>query len=196
VARTSESNATVARGAALVAVAVLAGLFLLRNGLDTEVTRTADRDTAPITAPEEATDAETTDPEVTEPDPEATDEGPVAPADPEPADAPRPRDQLSVIVLNGSGLTGAAGRWSDGIGEHGYQMQSPGNANARVEVTQVMFQPGFDADAVRLVADLGAPAGVSAQALPPEPPGDIGEAQIVVVVGPDIADGDPPPPTG
>jgi hypothetical protein len=204
--RSTEPSANPARGAILVVVAIAVGLFLLRNGIDTDVTRTDDRASQTTGATDDgatddgatddgATDDGATDDGATDDgatDDGATDDGSTDPPD----DGVRPPSEVSVIVLNGSGLAGAAGRWSDGIAAYGYQMLPPDNANGRVEITQVQHQAGFEAEAAALVESLGSPPGVSPQPLGGEPPGPIANAQIVVVVGPDVAQGDPPPPTG
>ena len=93
-----------------------------------------------------------------------------------------------MIVLNGTATSGVAKRVSDPLATAGYQTAPPGNATADVEATQVFFGPGFEAEAAAVATAIGAPAG-AVQPLPATPPGNIGGAQVVVVVGPDLAGG-------
>jgi hypothetical protein len=178
--RPSEPTPSVARGAALVVAAVLVGLFLLRNGIDTSAVVTAER---PSPSNGATTDG-------------ATDEGddlddlddPDAPTTTEPV--ARPPAQVSAIVLNGSGVAGAAGTYTTALSDRGYQTVEAGNANARVESTEVYFTPGFDQEALVLARSIGSTA--TPQPLGTPPPGDVGTANVVVVLGPDLASVDPP----
>jgi len=172
--RPSEPTVNPARGAALVVVAVLLGLVLLRNGLDTSevVTSSPDR-----TATDEGGDEGDggTD--------EGTDEG---------SDTPttvpvRPPAEVSVIVLNGTSVAGVAGSYSEALGTAGYQMLDPGNATTKTGVTLVYFTEGFEAEAAAVAVAAGAPATVVPQPLPDPPPGDVGAANVVVVIGTDLA---------
>jgi hypothetical protein len=189
--RATEPAASPVRGAILVVVAIAVGVFLLRNGLDTDVAVTADDGSPETTAPsaddgddgsegDGGGDGGTTD------DTETT----------QTTVAVRPPAEVRVIVLNGSSVTGAAGTWSDGLQANGYDMLEAGNANAAVEITQVLHQGGFRREAASVVEALGSPAGVSPQRLGSAPPGEIGDANVVVVVGPDLASGQPPAPGG
>ncbi len=179
--RSSEPVANPARGAALVVLAVVVGLFLLRNGLDTSeaITNQGSGGSDGSEATDEATDDVATDegPEETT----TTTLGGRAPAD------------IPTIVLNGSGVTGAAGRYSEFLASLGYNLTNPAGANAdnRVDTTIVYFAPGFDAEAAALVAALGAPASVVPVTLPVAPPGPIAGASVVVVVGSDIGNTTP-----
>lgn len=171
-----------ARGAALVVVAVLVGLFLLRNGLDTSevVTASDDDSEADGGAADEGTD-------------DATDEGTettntaLPPA--------RTPDQVPTIVLNGSGVSGAAGRYSEFLGSRGYQLTDPdgANANANVPTTQILYAEGFEQEALELAEAIGA-AAIAPAPLGAEPPGEIMGAMVVVVLGPDLAETDPAAP--
>ena len=84
-----------------------------------------------------------------------------APAKPKPVAAPtvgKPklsRAETSVIVLNGSGRSGAAAASAERIRGVGYTIGSVGNApRSDFARTIVMFRPGYRAEAVRLAADL------------------------------------------
>lgn len=172
--RPSEPTVNPARGAALVVVAVLLGLVLLRNGLDTSevVTSSPDR-----TATDEGGDEGDggTD--------EGTDEGTDTPT----TVPVRPPAEVSVIVLNGTSVAGVAGSYSEALGTAGYQMLDPGNATTKTGVTLVYFTEGFEAEAAAVAVAAGAPATVVPQPLPDPPPGDVGAANVVVVIGTDLA---------
>jgi LytR cell envelope-related transcriptional attenuator len=65
------------------------------------------------------------------------------------------RGETSVIVLNGSGRSGAAAANADRVRGLGYTIGTVGNApRSDFTRTLVMFRPGYRAEAVRLAADL------------------------------------------
>ena len=173
-----------ARGAALVVVAVLVGLFLLRNGLDTSEVVTASDNGA------EADGGEADGGAADEGTDDATDEG----AETTDTTLPPARtpDQVPTIVLNGSGVSGAAGRYSEFLGSLGYQLTDPdgANANANVPSTQILYAEGFEQEAVELADAIGA-AAIAPAPLGAEPPGETMGAMVVVVLGPDLAETDP-----
>ena len=179
--RSSEPVANPARGAALVVLAVVIGLFLLRNGLDTSeaITNQGGGGSGGSEATDEATD-----------DTAPTDEGPEETTTTlggrAPADVP-------TTVLNGSGVTGAAGRYSEFLASLGYNLTNPtgANADANTETTLVYFAPGFEAEAAAIVTALGAPATVVPATLPTAPPGPIAGASVVIVLGSDIGNTTP-----
>jgi hypothetical protein len=66
-----------------------------------------------------------------------------------------PRQQTSVLVLNGNGRVGAAGAAADAIKAHGYTIGSVGNApRSDYARTLIMYRPGYRPEAVRLRHDL------------------------------------------
>jgi hypothetical protein len=84
-----------------------------------------------------------------------------AKAKPKPAAAPavdKPklsRAETSVIVLNGSGRSGAAAQSAERVRGIGYTISTVGNApRSDFARTIVMFRPGYRAEATRLAADL------------------------------------------
>ena len=65
------------------------------------------------------------------------------------------RAETSVIVLNGSGRSGAAAENAGAVRSLGYTIGTVGNApRSDFTRTLVMFRPGYRAEAVRLAADL------------------------------------------
>jgi len=73
-----------------------------------------------------------------------------------PVGAPKlSRSETSVIVLNGSGRSGAAAANADRVRGLGYTIGTVGNApRSDFTRTLVMFRRGYRAEAVRLAADL------------------------------------------
>ena len=172
--RPAEPTVNPARGAVLVVGAVVIGLFLLRNGLDTSetITNRGGAQSSTDGASDGSTDSgseETT----------TTMAAPVA----------RPPAEVPTIVLNGSGVTGAAGVYSTALAAAGYQLTNPTGANADGEnaaTTLVFYAPGFEAEAAAVATAIGAPTLVPA-ALPTVPPGQISGASVVVVLGTDLS---------
>jgi LytR cell envelope-related transcriptional attenuator len=74
---------------------------------------------------------------------------------PKASQAKLPRSQTSVIVLNGSGRTGAAAAAAQVVRRRGYVVSSVGNA-ARMDYTHtlVMYRPGYGSEGARLARDL------------------------------------------
>lgn len=159
-----------ARGAALIAIAVVIGVVLLQvvdtgNGGPvgdggTKVTGSKPDATTPTSAP--PTSGSTT-----------------------PAPAVRPPGEVQVLVLNGSGVAGAAGRLTTALKTDGYVTGATPLApadTARRQGTVVYFRPGFDAEAGAVAAKVA--AGTPTQALPdPPPPGTVSQAEVIVVLG-------------
>jgi hypothetical protein len=168
--RPTEPVVNPARGAVLVVVAVLVGLLLLRNGLDTSEVITASKgddssDSSGDKAPDDTADTTPT------------------------TEAVRSPAEVTVIVLNGTSPTvnGAAGKYSTAIGSAGYQMLEPGDAPAKGPVTQIFFTEGFDQEAAAVALAAGAPATIIPAPMPTPPPGEVGAANVVVVIGNDLA---------
>jgi hypothetical protein len=65
-----------------------------------------------------------------------------------------PRDEVSVMVLNGNGTAGAAHAAADRVQAKGYMLGDVGNAPSVTPRTLVMFRPGFEAEGRRLARDL------------------------------------------
>jgi hypothetical protein len=65
-----------------------------------------------------------------------------------------PRNQISVMVLNGNGQAGAAHAAADRVQAHGYRLGDVGNAPAIMPHSVVMFRPGFAVEGQRLARDL------------------------------------------
>src|SRR5947208_1821766 len=75
-------------------------------------------------------------------------------------DDPEALAQVPTIVLNGSGVKGAAKKYSDALAAAGYDLTNAtgGNATANVAATQVLYTPGFATEAGAVAAAIGAPS--------------------------------------
>jgi hypothetical protein len=147
-------------GAILIGIAILIGVVLLVRGYDQEgalVTTETDQTTTTIETP-------------------PTTEAPAA----------RPPAQLSVIVANGSGKTGAAGALKTTLGSQGYATVATADGPT-VTTTIVYYAEGYEAEAKALATAIGTdPANV--RVLPTEPPVPMEDgATLLVVLGPDKA---------
>ena len=157
------------RGAALLGIAVLIGVILLRTApsetiSSVKTTKTTTRTTAKpspagVTVPETTTTA-----------------------------PPRSPGQVTVTVANGTNVSGAANRIKSQLLQSGYNVVSATNATSTSNATTtVSYLPGFQQEAVILANSLSLPA-TAAQATPPPPPvSDTKGADLVVVVGSDLA---------
>lgn len=201
-----------ARGAMLIALALVIGLLLIMFALDDPQTEIVASDTAADTADAdagadgdgteggaeggedpaapvvgEASDEETTTDTLPGIDENDVIEDPAVEAVPgELFD----NNEVSVLVANGRGSAGVAGGLRDVLVADGYTVEV---SNAPATATGVIFyQPGFDANAVAIGEALGAiptavlPApesiGVSADAIGD---GRLDRANIIVIVGAD-----------
>jgi len=155
----------------LVAVAAVLGFFLLRavddSGSGIEVA-TPDTDTSDTTVPGETTGgSETT-------------------AAPE----PRPPGEVTVIVANASGVQGAATQMTERLGAAGYLYAPAGNAPEGTELatTEILPAAGFESEAARLAGEMGLPSEAVKPMTDP-PPVDLAGANILVLLGTDLAEG-------
>lgn len=105
--------------------------------------------------------------------------------EPKPAEAPtaRPRSEVGVAVLNGSGQSGVAGQTAGQLQDAGYSIATADNGPATPGPSVVYFIAGRRPEAARLRKDLQLSAPV--QALPDGPVRDIApeSAELVVLLG-------------
>jgi hypothetical protein len=180
--RPAEPTANPARGAVLVVVAVVLGLFLLRNGLDTSEAVSTDPDEQRSDSSGDGGD-------------EGSDEGSDGTTSSTAPEARAP-SEVPTVVLNDSGVSGTAKKYSDALAAAGYQLTNPDGANADAEgdgaVTLIYYVAGFEAEAAAVRQAIGAPDTVVPELLPATPPGPIAGASVVVVIGLDLANVNPP----
>lgn len=101
----------------------------------------------------------------------------------------RPPAEVKVLSANGTKVNGAAGRTRDALKALGYNVLSPIETKRPVEASVVFFTPGFDREA-QTVAQALKLQPTSVQPLPAAdalPVSDLRGANVVVVVGPDLA---------
>jgi hypothetical protein len=178
------ATASAARGIAVIVAAVVVGLLLLNRGLDGEVVAADGQTTTTTTAADDdgATDGtDGGDTTVTTADPTS----PTETTAPPPAEA-RPPAEVRVLVLNGSGQQGAAGRGAQFFQEQGYQIADPKNA-PRPGPSTIVYVEGFEAEANAAAATLGVdPARVVQPLDPAAPPiDDTQGANLIVQAGTD-----------
>lgn len=93
---------------------------------------------------------------------------------------------VKIIVANAAGVSGAAGRMSTQLQGLGYSVLEPTNATSKgLDTTFVYHIEGFEQQAAKVAADIGAqPGGLfpGASLVP-----DIGDANVIVVLGTDLA---------
>lgn len=163
-------GASPVRGVVLVAVAVVLGFFVLRAIDDTGAGPSVD-------------DVETTDGGQAESGDSTT-----PPESDTTTVPPRPPGEIVVLVANGSGVSGAAAAQTEAIQGGGYQVATPGNYEAGVDTTQVLAVEGYEAEAAVLAAAIAAPEG-AVQPMPEPPPVELAGAHLLVLLGPDLANG-------
>ena len=193
--------AAMPRAALLVGVAVAIGLLMLWKGLDDSPVA-ADRQAPAIT--DDVTDADPgtggADPAVVTTEPVAgseADADAVAPTSAVPTTTealfPTPThdpNEVKILVANGSGVPGAAGKVTDLLSPLGWTMESPANAD-KTGTTRVYYRNGYQADARKIVEHFGEipsllekmPTG--GLEVPAKAEDRVANAHIVVILGSD-----------
>lgn len=175
-----------ARGLVLIIVAVLLGVVLL-NATDEPFTTVddrsatgSDRDRDDPAVDEESDDVGGLDDDDVTTDTTATTD----------ASAPRPPGEVTVLVANGSGVAGAAARFTEQVAASGYVTAEPANmrGGARADASVVYYTEGYEAEAAALAATLS-PVPVVEPLPEPAPVDDLRGAAVLLVLGPDLATG-------
>ena len=176
------------KGGVLVFVALALGLALLLQGTG------ADLEASSPSADDESPDDDTGTPGTTDDD-GASDDTTATTGDTTSttAAAPRSPDEVTVLVANASGITGAASTAGATLQAAGYLIAEPDNAPLTT-ATSVYFITGFEPEARAVATALGldpAAEGVVGEVPSPVPTddGSMGAANILVVLGPDVAGG-------
>ena len=92
----------------------------------------------------------------------------------------RPRSRISVLVLNGNGVSGAAGAEATQLLRQGYRHAAPSDAPSTYARSIVLFRPGWQREAQRLARDAGIGA---ATPLDVRLPGSERGYQVVLILG-------------
>ncbi len=98
-----------------------------------------------------------------------------------------PPSSVAVLVANATGVSGAAASITNQLQTGGWSMQPPVNASARVTVSHVYYLAGKEQEAAAVAAALHLPSSAVVPYTTAAPVSSIGTADIVVVVGPDLA---------
>ena len=99
----------------------------------------------------------------------------------------RAQATVTVLVANGSGVTGAAGTTTERVVALGYLTLEATNAE-RVAASQIFYVAGYEAEAQRLAEELSPSAPPQILPMPsPAPVAELGGANLLVVLGPDLA---------
>ena len=199
------------RGLVLIIVAVLLGVVVLRATDEPLAVAESEPVVVPTTVPddpdggveptepgeEDGESATEADEEGSTEDPTEDGEGGATEGDEETAagatsttsvPGARPPADVSVLVANGSGVSGAAGELTERVGEAGYETAQPANIrnDGTVQGSTVYYAEGYAAEANALAATLTPPPPVAP--LPdPAPVDDLRGATVLLVVGPDLA---------
>jgi len=164
-------NQSPARGVVLVAVAVVLGFFVLRamNNTSAPVSTATGSATTVTTAAAGGGAGKTT--------------GTTA------AKALRPPSQVTVVVANASGVKGAAAKQTNTLKAAGYKTGTAVNGPQGLNLTQtqVLYAPGYQAEALKLASGLGKPSALKPLGNPPPVP--LNGANILILLGADLAQG-------
>lgn len=177
------AGTSAARGVAVIAVAVIVGLLLMRQGLGERsvvAAETSDVTTAENSDGNDAnivTDDTTvsTEPEVEEPTPTT------------PPPVVRPPAEVKVLVVNGTaGIKGVAKRGADLVSGQGYVAADPKNADID-GASVILYIEGYEADARALATVFGVDPNAVVQPFDPatSPIADTQGANLIVRVGND-----------
>ena len=193
------------RGALVVIVALVIAVVILARGLDDAettnepvgTTDTTAASTEPPAAPAPASEpapqppapAAEQAPQPPAPTPTPVELPEVAPddmfAEPPPPPAPtHNRDQVRVLVANGTTVCGAAGRLATSLSAQGYNVLPAVNADNPAEISAVFYVDEYGADAGIVASLLQIPSG-QVLPLPASPPTAPGDAHVVIHIGAD-----------
>jgi hypothetical protein len=159
-----------AKGAALIALAVVIGVVLLHTAPKVQTVTVATPATQPPARASKAT---------VPPAPTSTT---IPPA--------RPTSQVHVEVANGTQVIGLGGKIRSLLSTDGYNTDKPAlDAPTKDHATTtIYFQPGFQSDALQLATTLSIPAtAVQPMATPAPVPQSLDGVDLLVIAGTDIA---------
>lgn len=170
------TGAAAGRGIALIALAVVIGVFLLSKGLDEGGLFTVDVSSSGTD--DAAVAGETDDATVTPTSTAVTAPVPTTIASP----VARSPAEVKIFVANANGVAGIASANVDALKPLAYNVLAPGNAPERVETTNVYYEDGWQLEALGVAGSLGIPAE-NVVPWPAPAPFDVNTATVVVVLG-------------
>lgn len=106
-----------------------------------------------------------------------------------------PPSRVPVLVANASGVNGAAAAVTAELRPGGWNLLAPTNATAQETSSHVYYLAGFEPEAKAIATTLQLPATAVIPYTTAAPISSIGTAQVLVVVGPDVANKFAPPAT-
>ena len=109
------------------------------------------------------------------------------PSSPTTTTTAHPPSSVPVLVANASRVSGAAGTVTNQLQVGGWAMQPPVNASAQVPTSHVYYVAGQEQAATQIAKSLHLPASAVVPYTTAAPITSIGTAEVVVVVGPDLA---------
>jgi len=110
------------------------------------------------------------------------------PAHPTTTTSTVPPSHVPVLVANASGITGAATAVTTQLQTAGWDLLPPVNASAQVTKSNVYYVAGQQKSAAAVATSLQLPASAVVPYTTSAPVSSIGTAEVLVVVGPDLAD--------
>jgi len=195
------SNAAAApRAFLLIGVAVVIGLVLLWKGLDSSPSDQPAAPAAPVPTTEAlatgdpdagtaSSGGSTATPTTAASTPTTAAPTTTAPPMPEPTHAP---NEVKVLVANGSGVSGAAGKVTDMLSPLGWAMESPANAD-KTSVSGIYYKTGYARDARVIQEHFGEDPSILTQvptgglAVPANAEDRVANADIIIILGSDLA---------
>ena len=159
-----------ARGAILLAVAVVLGIVLLQafdTGDPTGQPVSSGNDTVPVPTTLEANS------------------GTVAPATTTTL-ATRTPAEVKVLVANGTAIRGLGGKTSDALKALTYNVLSPTDTTKALETSSIQYDTGFEPEAKAIATTLGLPVTVVVPLNSP-PVDDARGANVIVLLGADVS---------
>jgi len=159
----------IGRAVIVLAMFVLATVLLLR------VTHLSATPSATTSATTSATGSASTTPTTTHP------------SSPTTTTTAHPPSSVPVLVANASRVSGAAATVTNQLQVGGWAMQPPVNASAQVPTSHVYYVAGQEQAATQIAKSLHLPASAVVPYTTAAPITSIGTAEVVVVVGPDLA---------
>ena len=162
---TKSATTAAARGGLLIAIAIVVGFLLLWRGFDSGGTINATDEgsttTTTVNGTETTTTTEAPDPNETDPQP------PTSTTSPAPV-VVDPPNSVKVVVMNGRGEAGLAGRRSDHLKTQGYVSIAVNAVSSDQELSRVYYTPDY-ADEAELVAVALNGAPTVTEAAPTDP---------------------------
>jgi hypothetical protein len=167
----------VGRAVALLAIAVLIGVVLLRhNGTSSGRIVSSSQTTVPPTTPKPSNTTASSVAHTT-----TTSSAPL-----------RAPQDIKVLVANGTSTNGLATTVKSKLQGEGYQTLTSTNSSEQVTATIVYYRPGYQNEATAL-AEFLTLSPTAVQAMPAQAPvsnpAAVDGANIIVVAGPDVAQG-------